>query len=235
MKAESARQLIEKTRSSYNAIAESFSRTRATLWPALYSFKDYIKESNKVLDIGCGNGRLLKLFEDKEVDYLGIDYSEPLVEIARESFPDRRFEVGDLLDLKQPSDEFDVVFLIAVLHHIPSDKLRRRALEQIYRVLKPGGLLLMTNWNLWQVRFWHYHLKFYQERQKGKIDLDPGDIIREWSGTGNYRYVHAFTLNELNELAQAIGFKVVENKYVKYSGKKGNFIHSQNILSIWKK
>ncbi len=235
MKAESAKQFIEKTRSGYNAIAESFSRTRATLWPALYLFKDYIKEANKVLDIGCGNGRLINLFNDKEIDYLGIDYSEPLVEIAKENFPDRRFEVGDLLNLKQSSDEFDVVLLIAVLHHIPSDKLRRKALKQIYRVLRPGGYLLMTNWNLWQMRFWRYHLKFYQERKKGSIDLDPGDIIREWGGTGNFRYVHAFTLNELNELAQPIGFKVVENKYVKYSGKKGNFLHSQNILTILKK
>jgi len=235
MKDETAKKLIEQTRLAYNAVAEDFSRTRARLWPALNLFKNYIKENDKVLDIGCGNGRLVKLIEDKKVEYLGIDYSESLVNIAKENFSDYKFEVGDLLDLKENDNQYDAVLLIAVLHHIPSAKLRDQALQEIYRVLKPGGKLLMTNWNLWQPRFWHYHFKYFMDRKRKIHDLDKGDIMREWSGTGNFRYVHSFTKSELFELAQANGFKQADNKYVKYDGKEGTILHSQNIISIWEK
>jgi ubiquinone/menaquinone biosynthesis C-methylase UbiE len=235
MKDESAKKFIEQTRLAYNAVAEDFSRTRARLWPALNLFKDYIRDNDKVLDIGCGNGRLTKLIEGKNVDYLGIDYSESLIGIAKEIFPEFKFEAGDLLNLKQDDNQYDAVLLIAVLHHIPSDKFRNQALKEIFRILKPGGKLLMTNWNLWQPRFWHYHFKYFMDRRRKIHDLDKGDIMREWSGTGNYRYVHSFTKNELFELALANGFKQAENIYVKYSGKESYFLSSQNIISIWEK
>jgi len=235
MKQSTAEKLIEQTRSTYTAIAEDFSRTRAQLWPALDLFKDYIKENDKILDIGCGNGRLINLTRDIEVDYTGIDYSAPLVEIARENYPDEKFLVGDILDLDFPENYFDVVLLIAVLHHIPSAALRDKAVRNMYRVLKPGGLVLMTNWNLWQTRFWKYHYKYWRERRAGKIDLDDNDILREWGNTGNYRYVHAFTKTELEELGKKTGFETTKNIYVEYGGRETNFLHGKNILTVWQK
>lgn len=235
MKAESAEKFIQQTRSLYNAVAEDFSRTRARLWPALNLFKDYIKDGDKVLDIGCGNGRLTRLFEEKEIEYLGIDYSRPLVEIARENFPNREFRVGDLLDLDIGDEKFDAAILVAVLHHIPSVELRLRALQNVNSVLRQGGLLLMTNWNLWQPRFFKYHLKYFIKRTKGEMDLEPGDILRQWGDTGNYRYVHSFTKEELKNICQKTGFKIIKNFYVNYAGSKGNFLNAPNIMTICQK
>jgi len=235
MKEETAEQLIEQTRGAYAAIAEDFSRTRARLWPALDLFKNYIKENDKILDIGCGNGRLINLIKDKKVDYRGIDYSAPLIDIAKENFPDYKFEVGNILNLDFPENYFDDILLIAVLHHIPSAKLREKAINNMYRILKPGGYVLMTNWNLWQARFLQYHIKYNWLRHTKKVDLDENDILREWGKTGNYRYVHAFTKIELDELGAKAGFETVKNIYVEYDGKETNFLHGKNILTVWKK
>jgi tRNA (uracil-5-)-methyltransferase TRM9 len=235
MKPETAKSYLQQTRLAYNAVADDFSRTRARPWPALDVFNDYIKEGDRVLDIGCGNGRLLTVIGGKKIDYLGIDNSEPLIEIARHNYPKRAFQVGDLIKLELDNQAFDIVLLVAVLHHIPSVELRRQALGQIHQVLKPGGYLLMTNWNLWHPNFWRYHLKYTFQRITGKQDLDPGDILRPWGNTGEYRYFHTFTKNELLKMADKSGFKVEKNYYTKRDGSPGFWWSGINFMSIWRR
>ncbi|PIX02803.1 SAM-dependent methyltransferase, partial [bacterium (Candidatus Gribaldobacteria) CG_4_8_14_3_um_filter_42_11] len=41
-----------------------------------------VKDGDKVLDVGCGNGRLVKAFENKKISYLGVDNSEKLIKLA---------------------------------------------------------------------------------------------------------------------------------------------------------
>lgn len=55
----------------------------------------------KVLDVGCGYGRLSDIF----TNYLGIDFSEEMIKLAREQYPNKRFEVAETTD-----EQFDVVF-----------------------------------------------------------------------------------------------------------------------------
>jgi ubiquinone/menaquinone biosynthesis C-methylase UbiE len=57
----------------------------------------------KVLDAGCGYGRMSQWFDD----YLGIDFSPDFIEWAKELYPDKKFEVADLLDLPYKDKEFD--------------------------------------------------------------------------------------------------------------------------------
>lgn len=235
MKDNTARKYLEQTRLAYNAIAEDFSRTRTRPWPALNLFNDYINDGDQVLDIGCGNGRMLTVIGSRDIDYLGIDNSGPLIEIAQHNYPNQRFQVSDLIKLNLDNQVFDNVLLVAVLHHVPSTKLRNQALAEISRALKTGGYLLMTNWNLWQLDFWKYHFKYTFQRLRGKQDLDPGDILREWGNTGKYRYIHAFTKSELGRLAQKHGFKIMQNYYAKRDGRPGNFLNATNLMSIWQK
>ena len=138
-------------------------------------------------------------------------------------------------NVQHSENYFDDILLIAVLHHIPSQKFREKAINNMHRILKPGGYVMMTNWNLWQTRFLQYHIKYNWERHCKRIDLDENDILREWGKTGNYRYDHAFTKTELEELGDKAGFKTIKNIYVEYGGKETNFLHGKNILTVWKK
>ena len=65
--------IIHKTREDYNLIASKFSGTRFDLWEELKPFKKLVQDGQSILDWGCGNGRLIFLFQDKKIKYFGLD------------------------------------------------------------------------------------------------------------------------------------------------------------------
>ncbi|MFA5042340.1 MAG: methyltransferase domain-containing protein, partial [Candidatus Paceibacterota bacterium] len=76
MKEAYARYLLNKTQSDYNKIADQFAKTRKEVWFGLdFLFQD-LKKGERILDLGCGNGRLYQIFKKKEVVYQGVDFSE---------------------------------------------------------------------------------------------------------------------------------------------------------------
>jgi len=71
-----------------------------------------------------------------------------MIEIAREKYPRARFWLGTGFQLAFESGFFDKVYIIAVLHHIPSEEMRLRFLKEAVRVLKSQGKLILTVWDL---------------------------------------------------------------------------------------
>jgi SAM-dependent methyltransferase len=103
----------------------------------------------RVLELGCGAGRLTQYLAARGGEVLGIDVSPRMVEACRRRFPALEFEVGDLADLSGFADgSRDVVVgaynVLGVLDH----EARQRALVDIRRILSPGGLLLFSAHNL---------------------------------------------------------------------------------------
>ncbi len=209
-----AQYLLNKTREDYNAIAQDFSSTRRFVWQGLEPLYHYASPGDKVLDLGCGNGRLLQTFKGIDINYIGVDNSEKLIEIAKKTYPDFAFLVADALHLPFPENYFDKVYSVAVLHHIPSGELRSRFLEEVKRVLKPDGLLILTVWNLWQGRGWKLNLKFGLLKLLGVSKLDFGDVFVPW-GQNRQRYIHCFTKKELIKLAQKANFKIKKTGVLK--------------------
>jgi len=198
---------INKINTDYNLIAEDFSRTRAYPWPeTAFLFKD-TRPEEKVLDLGCGNGRYFQFL--KNTDYTGIDKSEKLIQIAKKKYPKGRFEVGDALDLKLKDSLFDKVYSIAVLHHIPSLGLRAGFLEEAKRVLKPNGKIVVTVWKF-------SGLKYFFVK----------NFLKPWM-VENSRYYHVFSQRELKRLFRKAGFKIEEIGVIKNT--RGN---RQNIYVI---
>ena len=225
MKREIALKIIKANKILYNQIARDFSETRYNVWPEFEYFKGYLHDGQAVLDLGCGNGRLLELLKDYKVDYLGVDFSENLIREAQVKWPasrgepDKKFKVADLAELGNFKEKFDLIFCVATLHHIPSDKLRQQVLINMKNCLKPDGKLIMTNWNLWQTKYLKYIIKYTllkltdPEKTIDGIfikDLDLQDVFIPWQKKYQ-RYIHAFTESNIASLLKKTGFEVIKN------------------------
>lgn len=201
--------------SGYEKIAESFSQTRQNFWQDLSFIKEYIQENDKILDFGCGNGRLIELIKDKKVDYLGIDVCRKFIKIARQKYPQHKFKVIKLnadFGFKQER-KFDSVFCIGVFHHFPKGKLRKAILQRLKANLKPGGLLIITVWDLKRPKY----KKYFLENNEGYVPFknNQGDIIFN-------RYCYRWELSELNDFIATAGFKIIKAGHTKRNNQPAN-------------
>ncbi len=229
MKSKAAEKILQELESGYDLIAEKFSETRAFMWQDLEFVKNIVKPESRVLDFGCGNGRLAKFLGGNFSEYVGVDISQKLIEIAqknnRQFGPRVRFFKMDPLSEKLPLKEnyFDVIFSIAVFHHFPSTEYRLQRAKELYRALRPGGKLTISVWNLWQRRFWKYHLTSFWNKLFGDSKLDWKDFYLPFkTEEKNFeRYHHAFSKKEIESLFSKAGFE----KISLWKSQKGNIIY----------
>ncbi|MFH1661656.1 MAG: methyltransferase domain-containing protein [Candidatus Falkowbacteria bacterium] len=225
--------LLKIVKRNYNEIADDFSETRKKkLWPELIKLAGAVKDGDpstssgqvKVLDVGCGSGRLLEAFKNKKINYLGIDDSEKLINLAKKK--NQNFIVGNILELNKISElNFNYVFCIAVLHHLPGKDLQINALKQLKNKITPDGKIILTVWNLWsQLKFRKLILKFYLLKLIGKNKMDAGDILFDWKNSKgevvSKRYYHGFRKKELRKIIKKSGLrieKIYKDKYNYYA------------------
>ena len=122
-----------------------------TLQPAEVSIFVNYKEAfygKKILDIGCGTGRTSHYLRNFTDQYIGVDYSEGMVAFCKHAYPELTFYHADARDLSRFDNEsFDLVlFSYNGIDYI-EDEGRKKALQEIYRVLKPSGLLVFSAHN----------------------------------------------------------------------------------------
>lgn len=223
MNEQTAKQLIDNTRDDYNLIADQFASTRHFNWTdTTKPIKELgLGKNDKILDLGCGNARLYELLKDYDIQYFGSDISDRLVNIAKKNVPHGNFEVCNLLDTSYKNNFFDSVISIAVLHHIPRVELRKKAFDEMYRITKPGGKILITVWYFWETK---KYLSMIDTATK--FDLPYGDFYMPWkTGSGKEitkRYFHAWCIPELHEFLEESGFTNIEVKQsLKSSGLPG--------------
>jgi len=218
-----AEKIISKVKADYNLIAGYFNQTRKFLSPEMKAWGIYIKSGQKILDVGCGNGRLMELFKNNTIEYYGVDLSDELIAIAKKecqkyNLIKANFQVANMLDLPFADNIFDLVFCVSALHHIPSAVGRWQAVQEMQRVLKPGGLLAMNNWYFWN----KYTNKKYSIKKQTRLNwlrgLDKGGILIPWKDKEGKilvrRYCYAFTKPEMKKLVETNGFIILENKIV---------------------
>ncbi|XP_061339541.1 LOW QUALITY PROTEIN: tRNA (carboxymethyluridine(34)-5-O)-methyltransferase [Gastrolobium bilobum] len=126
----------------YDAIAPHFSSTRFAKWPKVATFLSSLPSGSLVLDAGCGNGKYLGL--NRDCFFIGCDISPSLIKICA----DRGHEVmvADAVNLPYKTGFGDAAISIAVLHHLSTENRRRKAIEELVRIVKKGGLVLITVW-----------------------------------------------------------------------------------------
>lgn len=225
---------------SYDDFASTFSQSRKNLrWGEIEYFVEYIKnhfpdKEVSILDVGCGNGRFLNSLalwvEDPPrrervgvradnstlpYSYLGIDESTGMIEEARKLHPWHAFQVLDMNHLEKLSNSdnsYDVIVFIASFHHLHTEQERKAVLNKAKKLLKEGGIIMMTNWNL----LWETLFAKYEKSHQG------GGDFRIKIGTYE-RYYHGFTVMELEALFVENGYSLLSNQV---------FEGGKNIVSI---
>jgi len=169
--------------------------------------------------VGCGNGRYLNINNDN-IFTVGVDTSPNLINLAKQ----KKFEVAVCNNLNLPFRTacLDVVLSIAVIHHLSTHQHRLQAIQQMTKILKPGGQLLVYVW------------AFEQEKHKFRQQ----DIFLPWKMKGKYvegeedkpeqkgvpentkeevvfqRYYHVFKESELQNLILESGdLQILQNYY----------------------
>jgi SAM-dependent methyltransferase len=224
--------LLDLVKRNYEEIAADFNTTREkVLWPEIEKLSGMVKDGDRILDAGCGNGRLFKAFGAKKIFYLGVDSSEKLIEKAEDNYElsiknyecKCQFKMLDILELNKLAEkDFDYIFSVAVLHHLPGKDLRIKALELMKNKLKPDGKIIITVWNLWsRYKFRKLIFKYACLKILSLEKIDFGDILFDWKNNRSEgvsrRYYHAFTKGELKKIASAAGLKVKELYKDKYN------------------
>jgi ubiquinone/menaquinone biosynthesis C-methylase UbiE len=220
---------VKLNKETYNKIAKLFAETRKYLWDDLKPLSKYAKDNFKILDLGCGSGRLYHLFEEFQgVDYVGVDQSEGQIEIAKEKFPELDFQVAEMKELPFTDNEFDIIYCIATFHHLPDEASRIKSLNEMKRVLKTGGQIIMTNWNL--------NSKTTKKMvEKRKFKKDGQDVMVPWLNSDGEvlgeRYYYAFSVEELEDLFKKTDLQLEDQYYTK-KGERGGIDSPGNIVSI---
>ncbi|KAJ3315786.1 Alkylated DNA repair protein alkB 8, partial [Blyttiomyces sp. JEL0837] len=178
-------------------------------WPVVDNFLRSLPSGSIGADVGCGNGKYLGV--NKELCMIGSDMSKNLIKICKE----RGFEamVCDNLNLPYRSSAFDFVVSIAVIHHFSSFERRVSAVQELVRILRPGGRILIFVWAM---------------EQEGKRKFDAQDVFVPWTlkpqgkpvsadakepalVTNLHRYYHMFVERELDTVVEAAGGLTVES------------------------
>jgi len=233
-------------------MADKFSETRKFFWRGMEFIRDYAKDGDKILDFGCGNGRLLELLTGKNTNYTGVDVSQKLIDIANDKYgaDNIKFQkISSSGSLAFPDNYFNAIYSIAVFHHFPKVHAEKMAGE-LFRATKLGGHIVATVWNLWpastrrdhsstrldsarlarggQKKYFKNILKNWLDKMSGKSNLNWNDCyitFKNNQGETFYRYHHAFTKRELKKLFEEVGFKT----------EKCDLISGKNIIFIGKK
>lgn len=95
-----------------------------------------------ILEIGCGDGRDAVEIARRTTRYIGFDFSESMINLAREHVPGAVFEVGDAVDFPYPADT-DIVFAFASLLHLNQEEVSK-VFEGVAQSLNPGGIFFIS-------------------------------------------------------------------------------------------
>lgn len=203
-------------KSQYDAFAQDFSQHRQGAWPEFEFLLPHLKKSDKILDLGCGNGRLRKFIPEDKISggqYYGLDISTELLSIARKSFLQDHFFKGDFSKpLIFGADNFDVVTAIASFHHLLSPASQKLFLRECFRVLRPGGMIFLTTWklpsrffwpNILRGRFYNWNIPFGNEKFPRTYRLTNERILRSLLKKAGFVVQECFLFEERNFVVRA--------------------------------
>jgi SAM-dependent methyltransferase len=197
MKPSTVSYLNALNRTFYQIAGDDFDATRGEAWRGWYPVRDMLTTPLKVLDVGCGNGRLgvfLAKSLEGQIQYQGMDSSPLLLARAQSALSTfthvtAQLEEQDVVENPPDSSEYDLVALFGVLHHVPSLERRIALVKACAGRVKTGGLLAFACWRFYEYeRFRSRIVPFPSDIQ---ADVEAGDYLLDWRrGVNALRYCH---------------------------------------------
>ena len=183
----------EALKKTYNRIAKDWGSDHSGdgWWiEGADKFLEFLPKGSSILDIGCGSGYKTAYIKEKGYTVEGCDFSEGMIELSKNNFPDINFEVFDIYDLDKLNKKFDGIFCQAVLLHIPKNDIFE-ILSNMKSLLNDSGYLYIA--------------------VKEKRDFEPEEEIKKENDYGyEYeRYFSYFTVNELSDYFNKLNMEVV--------------------------
>ncbi len=225
MKREVVARLIALNREFYGEFADSFAQSRGSPQPGFSRLlKSLPQPCETVVDIGCGNGRFGLFLQRhlRQINYTGVDFTGPFLDIAAAALSGRYLERdisrGGYL---QGQQTFDLCVCLATLQHIPHRDNRLAVVQEMAAHLARNGRIFLSNW-----QFAH------SSRQRRKIldwrlaglaaaDVQENDYLLSWQrGGSGMRYVHLLERDEVHWLARNASLVVVDEFHS--DGKEGD-------------
>jgi tRNA (uracil-5-)-methyltransferase TRM9 len=156
-------------------------------------------QRGKLLNLGCAHGPDFLPFR-RGFELYGVDFSAEMLKFARKYSKKFGFSVklalADVRELPYPDETFDWAISVATYHHLSSGE-HQAALNELRRVLKPGGEAFISVWNRGQPRFWFKSKELKVPWRKGGKTL--------------YRYHYLFSYPELERLVKKSGFAIIKS------------------------
>lgn len=147
-------------------------------------FEKYVNKSDRILDVGCGYGRTLEALYQKGYNALhGVDFSQKMIERGASAYPYLDLKKNENNTLPYADNSCDAVILIAVLTCIVHDKDQDALISEIYRVLKPNGIIYINDFlintddrNINRYNTFHPRYHTY-----GVFELPEGALLRHYT------------------------------------------------------
>lgn len=160
----------------YNNNYEKFDNSRYSIWKAVRNFVDNIAEDSLVLDAGCGNGKNMLYMQARDIKVIGIDFCDKLLNICKEKVLNVKY--ADVRNIPFENNTFDYVISIAVIHHLSIESDRRKAIDEMLRVCKPNGKILVSVWAL-------------EQDKNSRFKFTLGDNIVKWDDSTRFYHIHS--------------------------------------------
>jgi SAM-dependent methyltransferase len=181
----------------------------------------YLHDKNaKILEAGCGLGRVVKYLSDKGFKHVaGIEINKQSVDYLNALYPELAIITGNILSMPYPKASFDVILSYGVIEHFPAGP--QQPLQAMYDALKPGGTGIITVPSFNLLRRLSYALSWLDPRKYNLIRKIFGkkSFVFNKKSQGYYIdpqigdfYEYRFTKKQFESLCTQAGFEIIESK-----------------------
>ena len=167
-----------------------------------------LNKGDKILDLGCGNGRAIKYLVDRGFQGIGVDVSEKMLKLAKKNVPKAKFYKKDFTKLDFKDNSFDAVISFFALNHIKKKEFKQ-VISKCKKMLKKDGFLLL-----------------------GMVEGKFEGCFKGFYGQKMLLYGKAYTKKEIYDVLKSKAYKILKSSVKHF---KGKYFEEDDIYILAKK